>query len=77
MEMHRIAFDQLADEIDDGAVIGLGGAGLQRKPMAALAALVAAGRRDLRVVSFLGSLDVELLLAADAHRRAAQRRGVA
>jgi glutaconate CoA-transferase, subunit A len=66
MEMHRIGLDQLAGEIDDGAVIGVGGAGLQRKPMAALAALVAAGRRDLRVVSFLGSLDVELLLAADA-----------
>ena len=66
MEMHRTALDKLADEIDDGAVIGVGGAGLQRKPMAALAALVAAGRRDLRVVSFLGSLDVELLLAADA-----------
>ncbi|HEX5195317.1 MAG TPA: CoA-transferase [Solirubrobacteraceae bacterium] len=66
MEMHRTELDQLAGEIDDGAVIGIGGAGLQRKPIAALAALVAAGRRDLRVVSFLGSLDVELLLAADA-----------
>ncbi len=64
--MHRIALNRLADEIHDGAVIGIGGAGLQRKPMAALAALAAAGRRDLRVVSFLGSLDVELLLAAGA-----------
>ena len=38
MEVHRIALDRLAGEIDDGAVIGLGGAGLQRKPMAALGA---------------------------------------
>jgi glutaconate CoA-transferase subunit A len=66
MEMHRTELEQLAGEIDDGAVIGVGGAGLQRKPMAALAALVAAGRRNLRVVSVLGSLDVELLLAAGA-----------
>ena len=66
MEMHRMALEQLADEVGDGAVIGVGGAGLQRKPMAALAALVAAGRRDLKVVSFLGSVDVELLLAADS-----------
>lgn len=46
--------------------MGLGGAGLQRKPMAAARALVAAGRKDLTLVSFLGSLDVELLLAAGA-----------
>jgi glutaconate CoA-transferase subunit A len=50
--------------VSDGATVGLGGAGLQRKPMAAARALANAGRRDLKLVSFLGSLDVELLLAA-------------
>ena len=55
---------QLAESIPDGATVALGGAGLQRKPMAAVRALAEAGRRDLRVVSYLGSLDVELLLTA-------------
>lgn len=54
------AFDDLAD----GAVVAVGGAGLVRKPMAALRALVASGRRDLVVVSFLGGVNVELLLEA-------------
>ena len=58
--------DELAARVADGALIAIGGGGLQRKPMTALRALVAAGRRELRVISFLGSLDVELLLAADA-----------
>jgi glutaconate CoA-transferase, subunit A len=54
----------VAASVADGATVGLGGAGLQRKPMAMVRALAEAGRRDLRVVSFLGSLDVELLLDA-------------
>lgn len=48
----------------DGAVVAVGGAGLVRKPMAALRALADGGRRDLVVVSFLGGVDVELLLEA-------------
>jgi glutaconate CoA-transferase, subunit A len=60
----EISLEQLAAEICDGATIALGGAGLQRKPMAAVRGLIEAGRRDLTVVSFLGSLEVELLLAA-------------
>jgi glutaconate CoA-transferase subunit A len=56
--------EELAASIPDGAMVALGGAGLQRKPMTLVRALADAGRRDLRVVSFLGSLDVELLLAA-------------
>ncbi len=49
--------------IDDGALVGSGGSLLKRKPVAFLAALAAAGRRDLRLVSFLASLDAELLAA--------------
>ena len=55
---------ELAATVPDGATVALGGAGLQRKPMALVRALAEAGRQRLRVVSFLGSLDVELLLAA-------------
>jgi glutaconate CoA-transferase subunit A len=49
--------------IGDGAMVGIGGALLKRKPVAFLAALARAGRRDLRAVSFLASVDAELLAA--------------
>jgi len=66
MAIPTVSLDEIAEQVPDGAVVGLGGAGLQRKPMAAARALVAAGRSELTLVSFLGSLDVELLLAAGA-----------
>ncbi len=49
--------------VPDGALLGLGGALLKRKPVAFLAALVAAGRDRVRAASFLASLDAELLAA--------------
>lgn len=48
----------------DGMLIALGGIGTSRKPMTLIRALVAAGVRELRVISVLGSVDVEYLLAA-------------
>ncbi len=60
----ELGLDDAVGRIGDGATVALGGARLQRKPMALVRALAEAGRRDLRVVSFLGSVDVELLLAA-------------
>lgn len=54
--------------IDDGATIAIGGIASIRKPMGLLRAIVDAGVRDLVVISFLGGLDVELLLAAGAVR---------
>lgn len=60
------SFDELRDKVPDGSLVAIGGAGLARKPMAALRALIAAGARDLDIVSFLGSVDVELLLAGQA-----------
>lgn len=49
--------------VPDGALLGVGGALLKRKPLRFLAALAGAGRRHLRAVSFLASVDVELLAA--------------
>ena len=49
--------------VGDGALLGVGGVLLRRKPIAFLAALAAGGRRDLRVATFLASLDVDLLVA--------------
>lgn len=52
--------------VPDGAVVAVGGTGLTRKPMELLRILLAGGVKDLSMVSFLGSVDVELLLAAGA-----------
>jgi len=57
--------EALAD-IDDGAIVATGGVGLERKPVAACRALVERGPRDLVLVSWLGSVEVELLLAGEA-----------
>jgi glutaconate CoA-transferase subunit A len=62
----ELTLEQVAESIPSGATVALGGLRLSRRPMALARALVHAGRRDLKVVTFLGSLDVELLLAAGA-----------
>lgn len=54
--------------VGDGDTVAIGGAVLARKPMAAVRALAACGRRELELVTFAGSLEVELLLAAGALR---------
>lgn len=56
--------DALAEAIADGAVVATGGGELSRKPVAAVRQLVTLGRRDLVLVTLLGSVDAELLLAA-------------
>jgi glutaconate CoA-transferase subunit A len=61
-----ISLDAATGLVADGARLAVGGILLRRKPVAFLSALAAAGRRDLRVYSFLASLDVELLVARGA-----------
>jgi glutaconate CoA-transferase subunit A len=56
--------DDALEPVVDGCVLATGGAGLARKPIAALLALIARGPRNLELVTFVGSLDVELLVAA-------------
>lgn len=58
--------DEALARVHDGAVLGVGGVLLHRKPMAFLTALVGAGRRGLHLRSFLASLDAELLAASGA-----------
>jgi len=60
------SLDDAVARVRDGARLGVGGVLLQRKPIAFLCALVAAGRRDLTLCSFLASLDAELLAAHGA-----------
>jgi glutaconate CoA-transferase subunit A len=63
------SFDDAVALVTDGATVGFGGAILRGKPIAAAVALARAGRRDLDLVTFTGSLEVEVLLAAGALRR--------
>jgi glutaconate CoA-transferase subunit A len=56
------------DLVHDGGVLGVGGAGLSRKPVRAILEIARAGRRDLDLVSFVAGIEVEVLLAAAALR---------
>jgi glutaconate CoA-transferase subunit A len=60
--------DAALGAIADGSVLATGGAALSRKPIAALRALAARAPRELELVTFVGSLDVELLLGAGCLR---------
>ncbi len=68
MTDRTMALDDALELIGDGASVAVGGAVLSRKPMAAVRALAQAGRRDLELITFAGSLEVELLLEAGALR---------
>lgn len=58
------ALEDVIGDLANASTIAVGGLGSNRRPMALLRSLVDAGVRDLTVVSFLGGLDVEMLLAA-------------
>lgn len=56
--------DEAVAAIADGTVLYLGGAVLNRRPVAVCRALAAAGRRNLEVIAFAGSVDVDVLVEA-------------
>lgn len=62
-------WDEAIALVDDGSTVGFSGAVLRGKPVAAARALALGGKRELELVSFTGSLEVELLLAAGALRK--------
>lgn len=61
-------FDDAVALVEDGMRVGFSGAILRGKPVAAAVALAGSGRRDLELVTFTGSVEVEVLLAAGALR---------
>lgn len=65
-----VPLGEAAALVADGSSVGIGGILLRRKPMALVAALAEAGRSDLDLVAFLGSVDVEYLVAAGCVRSA-------
>jgi glutaconate CoA-transferase subunit A len=66
--MRRGTWHDAVTLVPDGATVAFSGAILRGKPVAAAAALARAGKRDLHLIAFTGSLEVELLLAAHALR---------
>jgi len=58
-----ITVSDIAAEIKDGMIVGIGGWGGRRKPMAVIRELLRGSVRDLTVVSY-GGMDVSLLAAA-------------
>ena len=66
--MRRGGWDDAVALVEDGSTVAFSGAVLRGKPVAAARALARAGKRDLDLVTFTGSLEVELLLAAGALR---------
>jgi acyl CoA:acetate/3-ketoacid CoA transferase alpha subunit len=58
----RTTVDDIVAELQPGSVIGIGGWGSRRKPMAVVRAICRSGLRDLTVVSY-GGPDVGLLCA--------------
>ena len=66
MQSKVLSLDQLPELVPDGASVALGGAWFSNHPMAAVRQLIRSGRRRLKIVSVLGSIDVELLIAAGA-----------
>ncbi|MCW3065747.1 MAG: hypothetical protein JWN32_2919 [Solirubrobacterales bacterium] len=60
--------DDALSAVRDGTVLAVGGSPLSRKPVAAIRALADRAPRDLELLTFTGSLDVELLVRAGALR---------
>jgi glutaconate CoA-transferase subunit A len=55
--------------LKDGQTLGIGGFGLDRKPMALVAAIAASPVCDLAIETYAGGFDIEVLLAAGKVRR--------
>jgi glutaconate CoA-transferase, subunit A len=64
----RMTIDEVVAELKDGMIVGIGGWGPRRKPMALVRAILRSGLKDLTVVSW-GGADVGLLLRAGKVRK--------
>jgi glutaconate CoA-transferase, subunit A len=53
------------DLVRDGDMVALGGGWLANHPMAAVRQLIRSGKKNLRLVSNIGSIDVDLLVAGN------------
>lgn len=62
----RVALDALVAHVRDGDWVAVGGGLSSREPMAALRALIRAGRKGLKVVGSAHGIDIDLLCGAGA-----------
>ena len=69
MQRKITSVDDAISLCEPGMAIGLGGATLRRKPMALVRALARSGVGQLDLWTWIGSLDVDLLIAAGLVRR--------
>lgn len=69
----KVAHDTsvLVEAVKDGATLGIGGFGLDRKPMALVAAIARSNVQSLTLETYAGGFDVEVLVAAGKVARVA------
>ncbi|MGI6856176.1 CoA transferase subunit A [Mesorhizobium sp. 1B3] len=65
----RIDLDEMIALIGPNDMIGFGGGGIQRKPLAAAAAIARSNLDNLEVASFLGGPEVDLLIGVKKVRK--------
>jgi glutaconate CoA-transferase subunit A len=68
----RVGLDELATHVKDGDWLAVGGGLSSREPMAALRALIRAGRKGLKVVGSAHGIDIDLLCGAGAVAKTAE-----
>ncbi len=64
-----VGLDELAQQVPNGARIGVGGVHFARLPIALIESVLALGRRDFTYVSWGGGLPLELFLEAGALKK--------
>ena len=65
----RIGLEEMVASIGKDDLVAFGGGGIQRKPVAAAAAIARSGLKDLDIASFLGGPEVDLLIGLGKVRR--------
>lgn len=61
--------DQAVAQIPDGSRIVLGGFSVYQRPMAAVHALIRAGKKDLTIIGVINSIETDMLIGAGAVRK--------
>lgn len=69
MKRKITSVDEAVALVEPGMAVGLGGATLRRKPMALARSLARTGAGELDLWTWIGSLDVDLLIGAGVARR--------
>ena len=65
----RIGLEEMVASIGKDDLVAFGGGGIQRKPVAAAAAIARSDLKDLDIASFLGGPEVDLLIGLGKVRR--------